>query len=380
MKLLSSLIIASSLLVAQNTFEKRFGGQGEDIGKAVLVLDDGYLVGGDTKSFGRVQSDSYFIKLNNNGNKVWSRAMGGDSEDTLEAILPIKDGFIFTGATKSFGDAISNLYVGRLSKDGQNEWMQGLYLDRNDHYAGFDLAKINDNYAMVAGSHKQSKLFSSNLDARLDAVGVDGDHTFGISFGGEDEEELRSIIKTADGYVLAGYTESYGKGNKDIYINRIDNDARRIWHRTFGFNEDETANEIIATKEGGFIVVGNTSSVPELSKQIYVVKMDSKGGKIWDGHYGYKSDEEGRGIIEVEDGYVIVGYTRSTDQRGADVYLLKLDRNGNRVWQRTYGGVEDDEGFAIAKTADGMIITGYTTDKDKDEEVYILKLDKHGKL
>jgi len=372
--------MVSSLLLAHNTFEKRFGGQGEDVAKAVLVLDDGYLIGGNTQSFGRIQSDAYIIKIDKNGNKVFSTAMGGNSEDTLEALLPIKDGFIFTGATKSFGDAISNLYVGRISKNGKSDWLQGLYLDKNDHYAGFDLAPINDNFVMIAGSHKQSKLFSSNLDARLDAVGIEGQHSFGISFGGTNEEELRSIIKTSNGYVLAGYTESYGKGKKDIYINRIDNDAHRIWHRSFGFNDDETANQIIATKEGGFIVVGTTRSFPQFSTQIYVVKMDANGHKIWDGQYGYKSDEEGRGIIEVEDGYVIVGYTRSTKERGADVYLLKLNRNGKKVWQRTYGGVKDDEGFAIAKTADGMIITGYTTDKDKDKEVYVLKLDKNGRL
>jgi len=380
MKLLSLLIFISSLLVAQNTFEKRYGGKGDDVGKAILVLDDGYLLGGNTKSFGRVQSDAYLVKIDKNGKKIWSTAMGGDSEDTLEALLPIKNGFIFTGATKSFGEAISNLFVGRVSKNGNSNWMQGLYLDKNDHYGGFGLAKINDKFIMVAGYHKQSKMFNSNTDARLDGVGINGEHSFGLSFGGNKEEGLRSIIKVPNGYVLAGFTKSYGKGHKDIYVNRINNDAHRIWHSTFGFKNDEIANQIIATKDGGFIVVGSTRSIPELSLQIYVVKMDSKGRKIWDGHYGYKYDEEGRGIIEVDDGYVIVGYTRSTKQRGSDVYLLKLNYDGQKVWQRTYGGVENDEGFAIANTVDGMIVTGFSTDREKDEELYILKLDKNGKL
>lgn len=380
MKLFSFLMIISSLLLAQNTFEKRYGGNDDDIGKAVLVLDDGYLLGGTTKSFGRIQSDAYLVKINKNGKKIWSIAMGGDSEDTLEALIQIKGGFIFTGATKSFGEAISNLFVGRISNNGHSNWMQGLYLDKNDHYGGYSLAKINDKFIMVAGYHKQSKMFNSNTDARLDAVGLNGEHSFGISFGGAKEEELRSIIKVSNGYVLAGFTKSYGKGHKDIYINRIDNDAHRIWHTTFGYKNDETAEQIISTKEGGFIVVGSTRSIPQLSSQIYVVKMDSKGRKIWDGHYGYKYDEEGRGIIEVDDGYVIVGYTRSTKQRASDLYLIKLNTSGQMLWQRTYGGLGEDEGFAIAKTKDGMIVTGFATDKEKDKELYVLKLDKNGKL
>ena len=381
MKLFSLLILLTSLLYAQNTFEKRFGGDREEIGKAILTLSDGYLIGGTTESFAKGQTDAYIIKIAKNGDKIWSKVIGGNNSDTLEALLSIKGGFIFCGSTKSFGEALSNTFVGRISKDGQTQWIQALYVDKDDTYSAYDMAKINDNHVMIAGSHNQRKMFNSNLDARLDAVNLAGEHTFGISFGGKNEEEIKSIIKVSNGYVLAGYTESYGRGGKDIYINCIDDDARRIWHVSYGFNDDEIANQIIKTKDGGFIVVGTSYSIRELSRQIYVVKIDAKGRKIWDGHYGYRLDEEGRGIIEVEDGYVIAGYTRSTNMTVADVYLLKLNRSGKKVWQRTYGGYNDDEAYAIANTVDGgMIVTGYTTDKKKSKELYILKLDKNGKL
>ncbi len=381
MKFFSLLMLVTSLLYAQNTFEKHFGGDREEIGKAILTLNDGYLVGGTTESFARGQTDAYIIKIDKNGDKVWSKVLGGSNADTLESLLAIKGGFIFCGSTKSFGEAMLNTFVGRISQNGQTQWVQALYLDKDDSYRGYDMAKINDEHIMIAGSHKQRKMFNSNLDSRHDAVNIDGKHTFGISFGFKNEEELKSIIRVSNGYVTAGYTESYGKGGKDIYINRIDNDAHRVWHVTYGFNDDETANQIIATNDGGFIVVGTTYSARAFSRQVYVVKIDAKGRKIWDGHYGYKLDEEGRGIIEVEDGYVIAGYTRSTKNRAADVYVLKLNHSGKKVWQYAYGGYNDDEAYAIANTADGgMIVTGFSTDAKKSKELYILKLDKNGKL
>lgn len=114
---------------------------------------------------------------------------------------------------------------------------------------------------------------------------------------------------------------------------------------------------------------------------VYVVKMNAEGTRQWQHHYGGEYDEEGFGIVETGNGYVIAGCTESTKQFDKQVYLIKINRDGNILWRRTYGGPNDDAAYAIAKTSDGFIITGYTeggTDRGKD--LYLLKVDENGKL
>jgi hypothetical protein len=372
---------ALSTSLKSPTFEKRFGGRYTDLGKAIIVLDDGYLIGGSTQSFGNGQYDAYLIKTDFYGTEKWSTTYGGSGDDTLEAMVAIEKGYLFAGETYSYGNHMPSLYVGRIDTAGMRVWHKGYYLDEDDRYGARSMAKINEEHVMIAGYEEHIKAFNSAENIQLNAVSIDGVYDWTHRYGGKDPEKANSIIRISDGYVIAGVTETWGKGQKDIYVLKIDDAGKRVWHNTFGFKFDEVASQIIATKEGGYIVVGSTSSNHDYSKDIYVVKMDAKGNRQWQGLYGHKDDEEGFGIIEQEDGYVVVGYTKSTKQYDSQVYLVKFNLQGGLVWERTYGGVNEDEGRAIAKTKDGMIITGFSKGgPERGKDIYVLKLDKNGRL
>lgn len=363
----------------QKTFERRFGGRYSDIGKALIVLEDGFLIGGSTQSFGRGQFDAYIIKTDPYGNQLWQTTLGGNRDDSLEDIIAVKNGYIFTGSTQSFGNHMQSLYVGRITHDGFREWQKGYFLDDDDRYMGKSIAKINDTHVMIAGYEDKIKFFNSFVNCQLNAVDVNEGHRWSRKYGGNQPDKANSIIRLKDGYLFAGFTDSWGKGLLDMYVVKVDDDGKRVWHRTFGYDYNEVANQIIATKDGGFIAVGTTESNHVSAKDVYVVKMDADGKLQWQGVYGHEDDEEGFGIIEVNGGYVIAGYTKSTKQYDSQVYIMKINQKGRRIWERTYGGIHEDRAYAIAKTTDGMILTGFSkSGPQRGKDLYLLKLDENG--
>ncbi|MEN8146661.1 MAG: hypothetical protein ABFR02_03495 [Campylobacterota bacterium] len=363
------------------TFEKRFGGRYSDEGHALLALSDGFLIVGNTESFGKGQKDAYALKVDAFGNKLWSATYGGGSDDFAEAVVPVKGGFMLAGSTWSIGGEGQSLYMLRISQKGELLWENGYYAKKRDRYLGKSLAVLNDSHVMVAGSEEHIKFFNSDVLCYLSAINVNGQEKWVQRYGGNNPDRANSIIKVKDGFVFAGATETWGNNGKNMYAVKIDASGKRVWHNAFGYDYDEEAKQVIATREGGYILVGTTNSDHNKLKDVYVVKLDADGKREWHHHYGGRSDEEGFGIVEDEEGYVIVGYTESTKDRTRDLYLLKIDRNGAVFWTKSYGGFGNDAGHAIVKVKDGYVITGYSqgpTNRGKD--LYLLKVDRNGNL
>lgn len=363
------------------TFETSFGGRYDDIGNAILPLKDGYLIVGSTKSFGDGQQDAYVMKTDKFGNKVWSATYGGRQDDTVNAVVATDDGFMLAGTTSSFGNRAQSIYMAKIFSNGSLAWQHGYYSDWDDYYNGESIVKISDDNFLVVGTEDHVKFFNSEVNIYANAINIKGQRNGIKRYGGDEVDRAKSVIKVKDGYVIAGLTDSWTHGREDAYVVKIDNNGDRVWHNAFGFRYDEVANQVIATQDGGYITVGTTDSDISNQKDIYIVKIDANGNRQWHYHYGSREIEEGFGIVEVNDGYVIAGYTKDTSNYDKDAYLLKIDRDGNILWAKKYGGSKDDEARAIAKVDDGFVITGYTTSSENySKEMYLLKVDSNGNL
>ena len=363
------------------TFESRFGGRYAEEGKALLVLDDGYLVVGTTESFGAGQKDVYVVKVDKHGNKLWTKSYGGGADDVAEAVLAIDDGYMLAGSTWSMGGEGQRLYLLRIAKNGDLRWEEGYFSRKRDRYLGKSLAMLNDDHVMVAGSEEHIKYFNGDTLCYLTAVNLKGQQKWEQRYGGKNPDRANSIINSGDGFVFAGETDTWGNHGKNMYVVKIDAQGKRVWHQAFGGDFDEIAQQVIATTDGGYVLVGVTNSDHNKLKDVYVVKIDAQGNRQWSRHYGGRSNDEGFGIVETDDGYVVAGYTESTKNLNSDVYLLKLDKNGAKVWEKRYGGSADDVARAIVKVEDGFVITGYSQGNiSKGKELYLLKVDKDGNL
>ncbi len=173
--------------------------------------------------------------------------------------------------------------------------------------------------------------------------------------GGSLNEMAYSGLQARDGnFLIAGSTFSYGAGEFDIYLLKLDAAGGTIWTKTFGGTSTEYGNDIQAAPDGGYVIVGSTKSFGSGKKDVYLLKMDSMGILQWSKTYGGPEDDEGWSVQATKDsGYIICGTTSSFGAGYGDLYLIKTDIDGDTVWTRTFGGTGGESGTAVKEIPGG---------------------------
>jgi hypothetical protein len=194
----------------------------------------------------------------------------------------------------------------------------------------------------------------------------DAQSVFQISYAGVHQNMGYSIQTDNSGFVIAGTTSNAGQGGKDVLLMKTDLDGNILWAKTIGGKGNDVATAIKKTTDGGYIIVGSTSSyvyAPVDSSNFYIIKTDYSGNVQWTRSVGSYNTEVATDVIETYDNkYAVVGYTRSVGPGNADVYFIELDSNGNLQWSFGMGSSENDFGNSVVQTsANEFIIVGSTT-------------------
>jgi hypothetical protein len=201
------------------------------------------------------------------------------------------------------------------------------------------------------------------------------------TYGGSNNDHARWIQQTTDGgYIVCGYTSSFGGGHYDFWLLKTDADGDTLWTRTYGGGNRDEASYVEQTSDGGYIVAGHSLSFGSGDLDIYVVKTNVNGDAEWSRVYGTSDDDYGFCVRETEDqGYVVCGCTGPM-HLSADVWLLKLDIEGEIVWSRTYGWGGAESANYVEQTTDGGYILGGWTSRSiySEYSVLLLKTDENG--
>jgi hypothetical protein len=203
------------------------------------------------------------------------------------------------------------------------------------------------------------------------------------TFGGSGYEEGRSVQQTTDrGYIIVGYTESYGAGGRDVYLIKTDSLGDTLWTKTFGGSSNDEGYSVWQTDDGGYIVAGCTHSYGAGNADVYLIKTDSLGDTLWMKTYGGARWENGRSVQQtIDGGYIVAGETDSYGAGAYDVYLIKTDSLGDTLWTKTFGGSNFDWGNSVRQTNDGGYIVAVTSwDRPYPNNVYLIKTDILGKM
>jgi len=354
---------------------RTYGGSSLDQGYSVQQTSDGgYILAGGTYSFGAGYSDVYLVKTDSSGDTLWTRTYGGSSEDGGNSVYQTADGgFITAGYTHSFGAGGKDVYLVKTDSSGDTLWTRTYGGGRYDE--GYSVQQTSDSGYIIAGY--TDSFGPGNDNVWLLKTDSSGDTLWTRTYGLGNYAQGRSVQQTSDGgYVIAGRILSYTTHSYDVYLLKTDSSGDTLWTRTYGWGDDDEGWSVQQTADGGYVIAGHTYYPLPRASDVYLVKTDSSGGTLWTCTHDRSYRDHGHSVQQASDGgYVIAGYTYSYST-GLDVYLLKMDASGDTLWTRTYGGSDDDEGWSVQKTSDGgYVIAGYTKSFGAgNSDVYLLKV------
>jgi len=314
-------------------------------------------------------------------NILWSRTYGGSSWDWSNSVQQTADGgYILTGVTTSFGGSSEDVYLIKTDSLGNTLWSRtygGDYWDK-----GWSVQQTTDGGYIVAGATMSFGLaVGLRYDVYLIKTDSLGDTLWSRAYGGSEGDVGRSVQQTADGgYIIVGTTSSFSDelNPDDIYLIKTDSLGDTLWSRTYGGSSGDYGVSVQQTTDGGYIVTGETNSFGNAG-DFYLIKTDSLGDTLWSRTYGYETSDDGRCIQQTTDGgYIVTGSTEQPpyDIFDSDVYLIKTDSLGDTLWSRTYGGSSFDVGRSVQQTTDGgYIVTGHTESEDPSP-IYTITLTK----
>ena len=285
------------------TFTQAYGGVAVDYGKSVIQTDDkNYIICGTTNSEGSGSSDVFVLKADSLGVEQWFMTYGGINTDYGNQIIEDSNGgYVFVGTTQSFGSGLSNIFISKITENGIEEWS--------------------------------------------------------YTYGGSELENGNSIYQINDGYIIAGSTESFGAGQKDVYVLKINHQGTTEWTKTFGTNINEYATSIISSNDGGYYILANNEQ--EDMENIYdisILKINSIGDLEWEETLGGIGNDLGNSVIDMEDGILVSGNTTSYGNGLSDAYFVKLNYSGGIIWENTFGSTLIEKASSSIKLMDGSFI------------------------
>ncbi len=310
------------------------------------------------------------------------KTFGGERRDRGINLLQTRDGgYAIIGYTSSLDAVQEDIYLVRMDVQGEVLWSQTYGGEGDDN--GWDMVEAEDGGFLITGF--TDSFGAGGMDIYLIRTDTDGNMLWERTFGGPQNEFGWAMAPTTDGgYVLAGQTESFGKWERDGYLVKVNAEGEEIWSQTFGGDQEDRLFSIDQSTDGGFILAGTTTSFGAGSRDVYLVKTNSFGELDWTQIFGEALDDVGHAVRQTADGgYIITGYTRNFGAQNYDTWLIKTDEAGVSQWQTFYGGERDDRTIYGEQTDDGGYISiGYTQSFESAGgwDLFLVRTDSSGEV
>ncbi len=317
---------------------------------------------------------------NKEGDVIWETLYGGESsEGSYSLAIDSAGDIIQCGYTYSAGAGSADLKLVKTDEDGNLRWEKE-FGGALREFGNSVIADEDDN--IIAAGYTTS-FGAGDKDFYLVKTGQDGIEIWTKTFGGEGREEARKIIETTDGhYLVMGDRTTESMGEDDIWFIKLDKDGNEVWSKTIGTTASDLAFDIKETSDGGFIITG-ASGYNSTKRQLLMLKTDGAGNEVWKSFFGEDDcNDWGFEVLEVSDGYVACGKADIHSKDFYNVTLLKTDFDGNLIWQKKYGSITNyDFGNSFCRLNDkSFSIFGIRRIFGSWTNLYQLITDENGEL
>lgn len=369
-----NLTLAVAAAAQSSVWDEVYGGsEFEESYSVVTAPDSSHVVIGYTMSQGAGGSDLALLKIGYDGGLGWLKTFGGmGSESGYDVLVTPDSDLVFVGYSTSFSPS-AQAYIIRTDLEGNHDWSR-VYGGPADDY-GYAIVQDDDGGFVIAGETRS--FGAGQSDVYLTKLTAGGSQLWTKFYGGAGMDWASDICKTNDGFIVVGYTNSYGAGSYDTYLLRLDADCDTIWTRSYGTSFLEGGEAVVATEVGTYLIGGvSRGGVPENSDALLQC-VDQSGTLLWEKLTGGTADDRISDLLLLPDGRAIaVGETGSSGSGGSDFLYVKIDTLGDSLASATYGAYLADKARAVAAVDDeGVVIAGYSASFGSLRQIYVVRAD-----
>jgi hypothetical protein len=334
-------------------WNRLYGGEQNDVAWDVQLTEDGgfYVLGTTGLEFGPdMLGDIYLIRMDPDGNVLWEKTYGGAKyEEGLHISRTIDGGLLLSGMTASFGAGGMDAYLVKIDTEGNELWSRTLggpldemaaaeqQPDGSFIFCG-NLVDPNDIVVADAGAAGYGG-FSGRSTVYLAKTDPEGNELWTRTFGADNNLITAGCVQASDGGFLALATlMRFPAPDDDICLVKVDQDGNEVWSRTWE-EGTMTAYDLIPTSDGNFLIAGSLApadDVDRLKADFFFIKVDQQGNEIWMNTFGDPGMIDYPELVtETGDGgYLVIGqWERDLSSGLSDIILVKIDGNGQPVWQ-----------------------------------------------
>ncbi len=384
----STLLLISSNTVYSSdqsneviTFSKTYSiGEVDWSSSIIETSDGGYIITGGTRAWigdewigdlkkATSDSDMLLIKTDEEGNEIWNQTYGGKFDDSGYLVFEMDDGgYMIFGKTSSFGTNIESLWVLRTDINGNEQWNRTYYGTSLDTKCS--AVRTEQDGLIILGEKSNHGIDEDIITYRINRTGsVEWNRTFQRS----NHDSGSEIITTNDGgYAIVGRSSSYGKySSSAIWLIKLNRTGSEEWDRTYSRYDVVFGNTILEPSDGGFIIVGRAHSTELGSGGTWIIKTDDKGDMLWDTMI---LDGSSNAILELNDG----GFLLGTSTYDSKIGLTNIDQDGAVAWQKEFG--EGEVSDVIQTTDGGFIVSGYSYSDVYADKILLFKTNSEGEI
>lgn len=338
-------------------FQKFYGGSSEDVAYSITKAGDGYLLAGYT--IDKYNERAYVVKTSSEGVMEWDKSFvfNQEKESSLlwDAVSTSDGGYLLVGEIWVGDDNPDDFLIVKIDSSGEEEWVVN-YGGEGSQETARAVSKAGDGGFVVAGYTNGHGAGEKIWETIIYVIKIDssGDLVWEKAFDpGTRSSVAWDVIRTSDdGFVIVGDTlYYYGESSGyDAYITKIDSSGEQVWESVFD-SSSEYAINVIQNSEGSFVVSG------ESGRDVLLYKTDEQGVTEWNTTFGNRRSNRAWGAVEESDGYVVAG-TYGQDLTNDDAVLFKTDKEGGLVWKSFYGTNSSDSAYSLIKDGSAYVFAG----------------------